>query len=281
MKNATTLFVINQATPDAVIKEMAEAASENQTHLSCLLIGAMPVLPMYAYGVAPYGGLNFPDNWDELVAEAREKQRQRVNQVEAIIGKVGVSGDVRSAFCTPNEVRHHVAQSARVCDVAHLAPNLRENKTLMNDAAHGVLFHSPVGLMLNGSPSAAVKRALVAWDSSKASSRAAHVALPYLKEADEVVVACFDPIMTPDKEGPDPGTDVAAWLSHHGCNVTVSQFPSGGREIGEAIQSRAKEVGADLVVLGAYGHARMIQAVFGGTTRTMLEQTSLPILMAH
>ncbi|MFC6582283.1 universal stress protein [Sulfitobacter aestuariivivens] len=74
---------------------------------------------------------------------------------------------------------------------------------------------------------------------------------------------------------------MAKWLSHHGCNVTVSQFPSGGREVGQAIQDRATELGADLVVMGAYGHARMIQTVLGGTTRTMMEQTDLPLMLAH
>ncbi|MFY0312091.1 universal stress protein, partial [Leisingera sp. D0M16] len=91
----------------------------------------------------------------------------------------------------------------------------------------------------------------------------------------------FDPDLTDERDGEDPGTDAAAWLSHHGCNVTVSQFPSGGRDVGPAIQDRAREAGADLVVMGAYGHSRLREAVFGGTTRTMIEQTELPVLFAH
>ncbi len=47
------------------------------------------------------------------------------------------------------------------------------------------------------------------------------------------------------------------------------------------IKHRAKEFGADLVVMGAYGHARVIQTILGGTTRTMIEQTELPVLVAH
>ncbi|MFY0312802.1 universal stress protein, partial [Leisingera sp. D0M16] len=91
----------------------------------------------------------------------------------------------------------------------------------------------------------------------------------------------FDPDMSDARDGEDPGADAAAWLSHHGCTVTLSQFPTGGHDTGSAIQDRAREAGADLVVMGAYGHSRLREAVFGGTTRSMLEQTALPVLFAH
>ena len=86
---------------------------------------------------------------------------------------------------------------------------------------------------------------------------------------------------TVNRDGQDPGTDVAAWLSHHGCLVTLSQYPSGGRSVADVIQDRAAEAGSDLIVMGAYGQARMIQTVLGGTTRSMVEQTKLPVFLAH
>ncbi|MGB5863213.1 MAG: universal stress protein, partial [Sulfitobacter sp.] len=139
----------------------------------------------------------------------------------------------------------------------------------------------PVGFVINGKAGQKCDRVFVAWDSSDTAASAVHAALPYLKEAKEVVIACIDPVISVERDGQDPGTDVAAWLSHHGCTVTVSQFPSAGRNVAQCIHDRAREFGADLVVMGAYGHARMIQTVFGGTTRTMLDQTDLPVLFAH
>jgi nucleotide-binding universal stress UspA family protein len=108
----------------------------------------------------------------------------------------------------------------------------------------------------------------LASDSSEGAASAAHAALPYLKAAKEVVVGCIGPVMTNERDGQDPGTDVAGWLSHHGCKVTVSQFPSGGRDIGRCVLARAQEIGADLVIMG-------------GTTRSMIEQTNLPVFLAH
>lgn len=281
MHRRTKLFVMNTETPDAQIAQAAEAAAQDETHLICLLIGQAPALPMYAYGVPPYGGMNIPDNWNETVVVAQQAQRDRVDAIEVLLAKANASGDVHSALCATIDVKHHISRLARVSDEAFLAANLRDDPDIMREAAAGVLFHSPIGLRLNGSAAQKADRVFVAWNSSQAASAAVHAALPYLKEASEVVIGCFDPVMTAAQDGQDPGVDVAKWLSHHGCTVTVSQFPSGGHEIGRAIQDRATEFGADLTIMGAYGHARMIQTVLGGTTRTMIEQTDLPILLAH
>jgi nucleotide-binding universal stress UspA family protein len=281
MKKSTVLIVANQDTPDKMVSALAESASQERIHITFLLLGMMPALPGYAYGATPYGGMSLPENWAELTDEARKTQSERVQQVEAILADSGASGDVQSVLSATLDIKHLVASRARVCDMVHIAPNLRDTPDLMREAIYGTLFQSPAGLILNGTPSLQAKRIFIAWDSSKPASTAAHVALPYLKDAEEVVIGCFDPVVSQEQDGADPGVDLASWLSHHGCKVTVTQYPSGGIEIGQCIHDRAKEIGADLVVLGAYGHARMIEAVFGGTTRTMIAQTDLPVLLAH
>ena len=108
-----------------------------------------------------------------------------------------------------------------------------------------------------------------------------HLALPFFLAAKEVVVGCFDLRSSDDVEGEEPGTEVAGWLRHHGCKVTASQFPCGGDSIEHCIQDRATELGADLVVMGAYGHSHLRESLFGGTTQAMLEQTGLPVLFGH
>ncbi|PTX53835.1 nucleotide-binding universal stress UspA family protein [Litoreibacter ponti] len=281
MQSRSILFVLNAQTPDAQITEAAEAAAGDNTHLVCLLLGQAPALPLYSYGMSPYGGMSIPDNWNETMADAQKAQADRVNEIEGLLAKSEVSSAVHSALSMTLDVKHHVARLARISDEAFFAASLRDEPEILREAVAGVLFHSPIGFRMNGSAAQRAGRVFVAWNSSLAASAAVHAAMPYLKEAEEVVIACFDPVMSEARDGPDPGTDVAKWLSHHGCKVTVSQFPSGGREIGQAIQDRAKEFGADLVVMGAYGHARMIQTVLGGTTRSLLEQTDLPVLFAH
>lgn len=278
MKHSTTLLVIDPTTPDDVIKAQADVALGDQTQLNCLMLGAAPALPVYAYGTPPYGGMNIPDDWGTTLNETRAALTKRETQIETLLAKTGVSAKIDSLLCATIDVKNVVAQHARVCDIAHIAI---DDPAMSREVAHGVLFKSPIGLMLNGSPSAKADHVFVAWNSSEAAAVAVHTALPYLKAAKEVTIACFDPHATQDHEGADPGTDVAAWLSHHGCKVSVSQFPTFGREVAQCIQDRAAELGADLVVMGAYGHSRLMEAVFGGTTRTMMEQTKQPVLLAH
>ena len=281
MKNSTILLVINNNTSDQYIEGLAQDCREYDIHLTCFLMSAGVASPPMIYGTPLYGTIDIADNWTHLLDEAVRVQKERVDEIETVLARAGGSADVQSMLCAPDHASEYIARRARVCDLALLAPNLRDTPHFFNEAAHGVLFKSPIGLLMNASPVLKVKRALIAWDSSPAAAAAVHAALPYLKESDEVNIACFDPVTSQDKAGVDPGTDLAAWLSHHGCHVVLSQDPSGGKEIGKCIQDRAKEVGADLVVLGAYGHSRLVQAVLGGTTRSMLEQTELPVVMGH
>ncbi len=102
-----------------------------------------------------------------------------------------------------------------------------------------------------------------------------------LRQTQEVIIGIFDPVMTENRDGENPGTDLAEWLSRHGCTVKVARYPSGGKETGDCIVGRAKELGADLVMMGAYGHSRLREGVFGGTTRTLIEQQDLAVPLAH
>lgn len=281
MNRRTILYVMNGATPDDHIMDAAEGAARDENHLVCLLLSAAPALPLYAYGVSPYGGMSIPENWPETYASAQQEEADRVAAIQELLARSSASGDVQAVMCVPTEVKHYVARSAIVSDEALFADSLRDTPHIMREAASGILFHSPIGFRLNGVPSHQPERIFVAWDSSMGASSAVHAALPHIKAAKEVIIGCIDPVMTTDRDGQDPGTDIAAWLSHHGSKVTVSQYPSGGRETGKCIHEHAQEAGADLVVMGAYGHSRMIQTVLGGTTQYMTDQTDLPVLFAH
>ncbi len=281
MKNSTILAVLNHETDDQFIEAMAETFAPLQIHMACFLMSPGVEFPVAVYGIPPYGNVQVSNEWKQLVDEALNLQKKRVGEIEQILARRGVSGDVQALLCHSTETRDHIARRARLSDLTVLAPNLRDTPQFVNEAALGVLYGSASGLMMNGLPTSQFDRILVAWDSSKAAASAVRAALPYLTRANEVTIACFDPVASEELGGVDPGTDVSTWLSHHGCNVVLSQYPSGGREIGQCIQDRARELGADLVVMGAYGHSRLLQAVFGGTTRSILEQTEIPVLMAH
>lgn len=179
-------------------------------------------------------------------------------------------------------MEHRVVPHTFVADVAVIMNDLRTNEDAVRSLIYGIIFGSPIPLILNPTSAAlSPERVLVAWNTSLPAARAIHAALPVLKAAKEVTLCVIDPRARASADGQDPGTGVATWLSHHGCNVTVQQTPSGGKPNADVILRCASETGADLVVMGAYGHSRMQQRVFGGTTRSMIEQTGQAVLLAH
>ena len=281
MKSSTVLFCANPETSNEEIERIANELSQTGQFLAVHVQAVLPTMPLNAYGGLPYSGLPGAEFWSRELGAAQGSLHGKAEQVDAILSKTNCSGEVRPVICAESDVENAVKLSAKYSDIAIFASNLCDTPDLMKDLAHGVLFGSPVGLLLNGGADIAMDRILIAWDDSPTAARAVHLALPMLKAAQSVTVACFDPVGMADGEAFEPGAALSKWLGHHGCKVEIAQFPSGGKEVAVCMLERAKELGADLVVAGAYGHSRMRQAVFGGTTRSLLEQTGQAVFLAH
>ena len=122
------------------------------------------------------------------------------------------------------------------------------------------------------------RKILLAWDASREAARAVSDSLPFLKGAQWVRVVVFNPGRM---HGEVPGADVGLYLARHGVKVSTASRVNKGVGIGELILSEAADCGADLLVMGSYGHSRVREIVLGGATRTLLESMTLPVLMSH
>ncbi|MRW82747.1 universal stress protein [Pseudoduganella sp. FT26W] len=126
------------------------------------------------------------------------------------------------------------------------------------------------------------QHALVAWDGGRAATRAVTDALPLLRKTKRVTLAVFNAHTQYGAHGEQPGADIALYLARHGVVVEVTQQTTPpGLDIGNALLSLAADIGADLLVMGAYGHQRWREIVLGGVTRRVLQSMTLPVLMAH
>jgi nucleotide-binding universal stress UspA family protein len=128
-----------------------------------------------------------------------------------------------------------------------------------------------------GQFSSPASRILVAWDGSLEATRAVACSLPLLRAASLVAIVLFRPAAS---AGRDPGADLALYLARHGlrCEVHAQPVPIDG---GVALLSCAADLQSDLMVMGAYGHARLREVLLGGVTETILESMTVPVLMAH
>jgi len=118
---------------------------------------------------------------------------------------------------------------------------------------------------------------LVAWEGSRAASRAMNDALPLLAAAERVTVLS---IGAEDRALP-MAEAAAAHLRRHGAPAEASRAADDDLGIGDVILAHADRLNADLVVAGAYGHSRMSHAILGGVSRTLLRQMMVPVLMSH
>jgi nucleotide-binding universal stress UspA family protein len=119
--------------------------------------------------------------------------------------------------------------------------------------------------------------ALIGWNDSRESARAVFDAIPYLKQFKKVRIVTIDETL----RGKVPGALLAEALDRHGMKVEVSTIMSEGMGVGEALQRAANDYGSSVIVMGAYGHSRMMEFIFGGVTRHMLRHIKTPTLFAH
>jgi nucleotide-binding universal stress UspA family protein len=125
------------------------------------------------------------------------------------------------------------------------------------------------------------ERVLLAWNATREATRAANDALPLLQRATRVTVLSVNPRGGPGGHGVIPGADIALHLARHGVRAEASSITTDEVAIDDMLLSQAADSGADLIVMGGYGHSRLGELVLGGATRHILRQITVPVLMSH
>ncbi|SOY53692.1 Universal stress protein UspA family [Cupriavidus taiwanensis] len=124
-------------------------------------------------------------------------------------------------------------------------------------------------------------RVVVAWNGSREAARALHDAIPFLVGA-RAHILCAHAAAEYTRPDATPVTHAVRLLERHGVAPEIEHGPGGSdMTVGELILTRASDFGADLVVMGAYGHGRMRERVLGGVTRTLLECMTVPVMFSR
>ena len=127
------------------------------------------------------------------------------------------------------------------------------------------------------------KHVVIAWKASREAARAVHDAMPFLTRAEKVTVisACLQrPTADDDKE--EPGVALCRYLEEHGIKAQSSPlYGVEDSDAGSALIKQAQDVEADLMVLGGYSHSRLREGIFGGVTRDVIDNATVPALLSH
>ena len=257
----------------------AELAKQYQAHLVGVAITAMP--QFYMSGLEGYGG----EELSTLMNYIKEGALTSLSVFEEFARNAGVH-EIEQRLIEADTGRALCLQS-RYSDLLVVGQeDPRETLSApMSEALQYVITHSPAPVLFvpyAGNFNSMPKRVVIAWNASIESARAVVAALPLLSAAQVVQVAVFNAEQDPFAHGAVPGADIALFLARHDVRVDVSnQSIPDGVGIGAALLSHLDDFGADLLVMGGFGHSRFREMVLGGVTRTMLKSMTAPVLMAH
>jgi nucleotide-binding universal stress UspA family protein len=122
---------------------------------------------------------------------------------------------------------------------------------------------------------------VICWDCSREATRAVHDALPFMHGAQRVTILSVNGARG-ETAAHTRAVDIARIVSRHGVRVEVKDVETGpDASIGDTLLSETADLGADLLVMGAYGHSRWQELVMGGASRTVLQSMTVPVLMSH
>lgn len=266
-------------TTRASLKKAISIVSEADGHLHILCPSYVSILH-----VQPYPYATFPlEIRVEEYAQAELDAGQLSKEVEEILASEQIFFSVETAVIDRSQTAQMLAHVAKFSDLVILPrpfghERAKTDETLTEAAliaAECPILIVPSDEMPNRDP-----KAVIAWDGSNQSLRAIRAAFPLLHQESQIDVV----VITDSKrtiEEAEISSDIATFLARHDLNVTLNVIAKTTPTIAAIIRNHATDIGADLIVMGGYGHSPLRELFFGGPTRDMLQECKIPVLMAH
>ncbi|KAA0968117.1 universal stress protein [Aureimonas fodinaquatilis] len=217
----------------------------------------------------------------EIVAGAIEEARNAGDVTEARLRarlqQLSCLNELRRFDGTDGELREHAAAAARTSDIFVVSRPLGSDEQMWPGLFQAALFSGGRSVYVVP-PSVApkpIRTVVVGWRDSREATRALYEAMPILKQAERVILASVG-----DEHRFAENADIARHLARHGVAFELKELAAKDR-VSEVLLDECAESGADLLVIGAYGHSRFWEWVLGGTTRNILTISAVPVLLAH
>lgn len=228
---------------------------------------AFPFIPPEAFGLTPAEVQRIFDARDAAVRKAAEAAREIF---ESAAGAAGAESD----WLEFGEDLQDLIACARRSDLTVASP---DDGMGLSTADLAVAAGGPVLIVPPTTTDAAFgQHVLVAWNGSREAASALHAAWPFLEAAGQV-----DVLVVSHRGLGGPEGLLQRHFEHHGVRPNLIVDERDDAAAGDIIRSQAGALGADLVVMGFYGHSRLEERVLGGASREMLQHGSTPLLVCH
>ena len=247
--------------------------AQEQAHLSVFL--AAPIFGVARANFLPLGHALADEVNGNRRAHAEEAQK-RIASAAAIAGVAAEFHIVQQSYAQTCDC---LAAAARLSDIVILSRPTYE-VSLDKDLIEAMLFTSGRPVIVippYWERGAERQNILVAWDGGARAARAVGDAMPFLTRAELVEILCA----SPDASKSVAGADLAAHLARHCKRVTVTELQTQHGDVAKTLRDHATTVKADLLVMGAYAHPKLLQMALGGVTSSMLSEAELPLLLSY
>jgi nucleotide-binding universal stress UspA family protein len=209
-----------------------------------------------------------------------------VDQFLSHAEQAGVTAEATIMKCRGSKAAGKLAAYARNFDISILRQAHRNNQQSEWDAAvsEEVLISSgrPVlYIPYVGAQTIPPKKALIAWDCSRTSTRAIHDAMPLLEKVDKTIVLIVDEDPKMVEKKTRRCKVMVDHLQRHGIKAEIKFASSEGNDVASTILNSLVDNGADLLVMGGYGSSRLREHILGGVTKTILEIMTVPVCMSN
>lgn len=221
------------------------------------------------------------DEMNERFGRRAEANRGNAEALVQLAARRGVGAETVCELDHSRGVIGCLADHARLHDIVVIGS---DDEGMMSDRliAESLLFETGRPMLLAPavwSGTLSCRTIVVAWDNTRVAARALFDALTLLRGVDEVVLLMIGGEKA-IRSSLDEGA-MARTLGRRGKPVRVVRKELRHRSIGAAIQEEALELGADLLVMGGYGHSRLRDFILGGATLSVLGEPRLPVLLSH
>lgn len=265
---------------DASVTAAATLAIRNDAHLDALALGIDRTQVGYSY--VGSGAVIIAAAMDRAEEDARATEKGLNAALAA--QSPGLRSSVETAICQLGALTDVVASRARYADLVVLPrPYGRGTGVEAEAVVEAALFNGMAPVLIvpdKGMAATDPRRIVLAWNQSREALVATRRAMPFLKRADSVSIVVIDP-PAHGAERSDPGGLLCQFLVRHGVRAEVTVLAKTMPRVSDVLARHLRDVDSDLLVMGAYGHSRLREAILGGATRDMLEATEVPVLLAH
>jgi nucleotide-binding universal stress UspA family protein len=269
---------------DATSRGRIELAAALAERFSAHLVGLYPLpVPEAPRHLGYYDPALLDPFFRELREKAREVSEKEREAFEHAASLRGLSAEWRVVAEGPEADPALHARYVDLTILGQLDPDRSDADIIRPRPEHVTLASGRPILVIPyaGHFETVWRRVLIGWNATREATRAVNDAMPLLAAAEVVTVLTIDAREGPDAHGELPGADISLHLARHGVKAEIERTVSAGIPAGDVLLSRAADLGADLLVLGAYGHSRVRELLLGGATRSILRSMTVPVLMSH